>query len=186
MGRLTVKEVTLVQPYDSEWPCWYERVKAFLEPALADLPYRIEHVGSTAVPGMTAKPIIDTTVIVERPVFPLVRDRLATIGYAHQGDLGILDREAFKLADPKLEQSLPLHHLYVCISGAAALRDHLCFRDFMRAHPEWVDRLSKHKVALCEQFGNDRQSYIDGKVDMVREITALAVGCCMAKAEKDG
>lgn len=174
-------EVTLVQPYNTEWPCWFERMRAYLEPALADVPYTIEHVGSTAVPGMTAKPIIDIDVIVDRPVFPLVVDRLTTIGYIHQGDLGILDRESFMLTDPQLIQSLPYHHFYVCITGAAALRDHLLYRDFMRTHPEWVEKLSKHKVELCKQFNDDRQSYIDGKAEMVREITALARACCMTK-----
>lgn len=178
-----MNEVTLVQPYNAEWPDWFERVKAFLEPALTDVPHTIEHVGSTAVPGMTAKPVIDIDVIVDRSVLPLAIDRLATIGYAHLGDLGILDREAFKLTDPELEQSLPPHHFYVCITDAAALRDHLCFRDFMRNHPEWVEKLSKHKVELCKQFNNDRQSYIDGKSDMVREITALAIEYIVAKPE---
>lgn len=180
-----VNEVTLVQPYNADWPYWFERVKAFVEPALAGVPHAIEHVGSTAVPGMTAKPIVDADVIVERSVFPLVKDRLATLGYLHQGDLGILDREAFVLADAQLKQSLPPHHLYVCITGAAALRDHLCFRDLLRAHPDWVERLSQHKEELCRQFDNDRQAYIDGKSDMVREITALAVECYGAVAGED-
>ncbi len=60
---------------------------------------------------MTAKPIIDIDAIVDRPVFPQVKDRLATIGHLHQGDLGILEREAFTLTDPQLKQSLPPHHL---------------------------------------------------------------------------
>ncbi|MEN6521130.1 MAG: GrpB family protein [Armatimonadota bacterium] len=73
--------VTLVQPYNDEWPHWFERVKAFVEPSLASVPYMIQHVGSTAVPGMTAKPIIDIDVIVDSDLFPTVRDCLATIGY---------------------------------------------------------------------------------------------------------
>lgn len=173
-----MNEVTLVEPYNPEWPYWFERMKAYVKPVLADVPYTIEHVGSTAVPGMTAKPIIDTNLIVDRSVLPLVINRLATIGYIHQGDFGILDREAFALADPQLQQSLPPHHLYVCITGAAALHDQLLFRNFMRAHPEWVERLSKHKVELCKQFNNDRQSYINGKAEMVLEITALGKECC--------
>ncbi|MCE5324170.1 GrpB family protein [bacterium] len=170
-----MSEVTLVQPYNTQWPYWFESVKAFVEPALAGVQYTIEHVGSTAVLGMTAKPIIDIDVIVERPVLSQVIDRLAAIGYTHLGDLGILDREAFTLQDQKLIESLPPHHFYVCIASAASLRDHICFRNFMRTHPEWVDRLSQHKLELCKQFDNDRQSYIDGKSDMVCEITTLAM-----------
>ncbi|MHB0935358.1 MAG: GrpB family protein [Armatimonadota bacterium] len=170
-----MKSVTLVQPYNPAWPAWFERMKAFLEPVLVDAPCRIEHVGSTAIPGMTAKPIIDILILVNRPVFPLVKDRLATLGYIHQGDLGIADREAFDLADRHAKESLPYHHLYVAIDGTAAPREQLCFRNFLRAHPEWVERLSQHKVQLCEAYDNDRQSYINGKAAMVREITALAL-----------
>jgi len=170
-----MKNITLVQPYNPEWPSWFERMKAFLEPTLTGVPYRMEHVGSTAVPGMTAKPIIDILIIVGRPVFPLVKDRLTTLGYLHQGDLGITDREAFDLADQVTKGSLPYHHLYVAIEGTTAPREQLCFRNFLRAHPEWVERLSQHKVRLCELYDNDRQSYINGKSAMVREITALAL-----------
>ena len=168
-------ESPLVKAYNPDWPSWFASIKAFVESALVEVPYLIEHVGSTAIPGMTAKPIIDIDLIVDRPVFPLVKDRLAVIGYFHQGDLGIPEREAFKLTDQRVIQSLPPHHLYICIAGAAALRDHLCFRDFMRAHRAWVQRLSRHKERLCAQHDNDRQAYMDGKSDMVREITALAL-----------
>jgi len=166
--------VTLVQPYNPEWPAWFTQMQAFVAPALTDVVHTMEHVGSTAIPGMTAKPIIDIDIIVERTVCPLVIERLATLCYFHRGDLGIPEREAFALADPQVKASLPPHHLYVCITGAAALRDHLCFRDFMRAHPQWVERLSRHKEELCRVHDNDLQAYIDGKAAMVREITVLA------------
>ncbi len=168
-------KATLVQPYNSEWPYCFEEMKLFLTPALTGITHNIEHIGSTAVLGMIAKPIIDIDIIIERPLFLLVKERLEEIGYIHLGDKGISDREAFKLEDPQITQSLPPHHLYVCIIGAIALRDHLCFRNFMRKHPEWVDKLSKHKIHLCELHNNDRQSYIDGKSDIVRKITALAI-----------
>ena len=167
----------LVKSYDPKWPECYESLRARLEPALADVPHRIEHVGSTAVPGMTAKPIIDLDIILNRCVLQLAKERLAAIGYLHQGDLGITDREAFDLADEGLRGTLPPHHLYVCIAGSAALHDHLSFRDFMRKTPEWVQRLSRQKVLLCEQSGNDRRAYMEGKAEMVREITVLARAC---------
>jgi GrpB-like predicted nucleotidyltransferase (UPF0157 family) len=167
--------VTLVQPYNPHWPSWFAKLQAFMESALGAIPLQIEHVGSTAIPGMTAKPIIDIDIIIDQSEFPRIKDRLAVIGYVHQGDLGIPEREAFDLVDPHVKQMLPPHHLYVCITGAAALRDHRGFRDYLRQHPEWVERLSAHKVQLCQQFDNDRQAYIEGKAAMVREITALAV-----------
>jgi len=167
----------LVKEYDPKWPEWFETLRARIEPALAGVPHRIEHIGSTAVPGLTAKPIIDLDIILNRSVLPPAKERLAAIGYAHQGDLGVPDREAFNLPDEELKRILPPHHLYVCIAGAAALHDHLSFRDFMRKSPEWVQRLSSHKVRLCEQGRDDRQVYMDGKAEMVREISVLAIMC---------
>ena len=166
--------VTLVSPYNQAWPEWFERLKARIEPFLNGVPHTIGHVGSTAIPDMVAKPIIDMDVVIERKDFQEVRQRLAQLGYAHQEDNGIPDREAFDLADEEARQSLPSHHLYVCIRGAPELRKHFVFRDFMRRHPEWVQRLSDYKVSLCEQHGNDRQTYIDGKAEMVQQITELA------------
>jgi GrpB-like predicted nucleotidyltransferase (UPF0157 family) len=124
---------------------------------------------------MTAKPIIDIDIVVERADFEKTKALLARLGYVHQGDKGIPDREAFDLSDVSAKQSLPPHHLYVCTKGAPELQKHLLFRDFLRKHPEWVQRLSEHKVALCERYGNDRQAYMDGKAEMVRQITELAV-----------
>ncbi len=165
----------LVREYDPEWPKWFKIIRAHLEPALSGLPCRIEHVGSTSIPGMTAKPIIDLVIIVERSLFLSVRDRLAAIGYRHEGDGGIQDREAFDLNGERKEIGLPPHHLYVCIVGADALQEHLAFRDFMRQHPEWIARLSDHKRALCAQYDNDRQAYMLGKAEMVKLITDLAI-----------
>jgi GrpB-like predicted nucleotidyltransferase (UPF0157 family) len=60
------------------------------------------------------------------------------------------------------------------MKGAPELHKHLLFRDFMRRHPEWVRKLSEHKIALCERHRSDRQAYMDGKAEMVRQITELA------------
>lgn len=167
--------VTLVTPYNPDWPAQFDALAARYRSALADLPHKIEHVGSTSVPGMTAKPVIDVDIVIARADFAGVRGRLAGLGYWHQGDKGLPDREAFDLSEPQLKRSLPAHHLYVCIAGTPELAKHIVFRDFMRRHPEWVQRLSAHKVELCLRHANDRQSYIDGKAAMVQQITALAM-----------
>ena len=166
--------VPLVTEYDPKWPAWFESIQTRLELALTAIDHRVEHVGSTAVPGMIAKPIIDLDLVVERQDFSRTKERLAAIGYVHQGDLGILDREAFDVVDAQLKKILPPHHLYVCVADADALFDRLAFRDFLRKSPEWVRRLSLHKRQLCEQGRNDRKKYMDGKAAMVREITGLA------------
>ena len=102
----------LVLPYDEEWKREFEKIKREIEAATDGLILGIEHVGSTSVEGMSAKPYIDLDVIIEDyAVFDEVKERLAEIGYIHEGDLGIKDREAFKYTD---KTHLMAHHLYVC------------------------------------------------------------------------
>ena len=99
----------IVVPYDAAWKDAFEAIKAEIEAAVGDLILGIEHVGSTAVEGLSAKPCIDIDVIVEEAPMPkAVALRLSEIGYEHEGDLGIKGREAFRYSDkPHLQK----HHL---------------------------------------------------------------------------
>jgi GrpB-like predicted nucleotidyltransferase (UPF0157 family) len=91
-----VNRTVVVVDYDEEWPRRSEKLRALIWPVVSDVAIRIEHVGSTAVLGLAAKPIIDMTIVVGgRSDVPLTIKRLATIGYRHRGNLGIEDREAF-------------------------------------------------------------------------------------------
>jgi GrpB-like predicted nucleotidyltransferase (UPF0157 family) len=128
-------EITLVEEYNPEWPDWFEQLKNRLESCLGGVPHTIEHVGSTSVPGMTAKPIIDITILVEAGGFPAVKERLISTGYYHEGDKGLPGREAFDISDTDLKASLPAHHLYVCEKGNQELIKHLAYREFMKKHP---------------------------------------------------
>ena len=102
----------IVVPYDATWKSAFEDIKTELESAIGDLAVGIEHVGSTSVEGMSAKPCIDIDVIIrDYSVFDVVVKRLETIGYIHEGNLGIKDREAFQYSD---KAHLKKHHLYVC------------------------------------------------------------------------
>jgi len=168
--------VTLVQPYNPDWLQWFEQVKEFVVAALEGIPHTIEHVGSTAVPGMTAKPIIDLIIVTEPGAFGAIKERLQSLAYIDRGDLGITGREAFGLTDAEAKSRLPAHHVYVCEQGAAELRKEVAFRDFLRRQPEWLAMLSALKRSLCEQHANDRQAYMDGKADLVLRITKLALG----------
>ena len=94
---------------------------------------------------MVAKPVIDIGIVIDPGALPAVIDRLAVMGYVHRGDLGIMGREVFGLSETDLKCSMPLHHLYVCGRENKALQEHLAFRDFMRQHPEWCQKLSDLK-----------------------------------------
>ena len=165
----------LVTDYNPDWPAWFERIRDLIARKLGPTFLAIEHVGSTAVPGMVAKPIIDLDVVIEPDLFETVKRLLGEFGYRHEGDLGIPEREAFKLDGPGPAAALPPHHLYVCPRHSAELARHRAFRALLRAHREWAERLSELKRSLVTQYGDDREAYMAGKDALVRKITALAV-----------
>lgn len=90
------KRTVVVEDYDPAWPRDFELLRQRIWPVLGDFALGIEHVGSTSVPGLAAKPIIDMTIVVaSRDEVPMAIERLASLGYVHKGNLGIDDREAF-------------------------------------------------------------------------------------------
>ena len=156
-----------VVPYDDAWASAFTEIKNELENAVGDLIVGIEHVGSTSVEGLSAKPIIDIDIIIkDYSVFDAVVDRLNIIGYIHEGNLGINDREAFKYADkPHLQK----HHLYVCPQHSKELHRHIIFRDFLRANPEAVKRYGAIKEKAAQLFPNDIEKYIEYKSTCIEE-----------------
>jgi len=122
--------VLTIQDYDPSWPQRFETLCAGIAAALGEMVSVIEHVGSTAVPGLAAKPIIDIDVVLRSATdLPQVIARLASLGYEHQGNLGIPGREAFRMPP----RDWP-HHLYVCPPDSQEYRRHLSFRDHLRRH----------------------------------------------------
>src|SRR5690348_11547029 len=122
----------VIEDYDPRWPRRFETIRIRIAAALGPLAAAIEHVGSTAVPGLAAKPIIDIDVLLRSEGdLPLAIERLQTLGYEHQGDLGIAGREAFRA--PVADVS---HHLYLCPPGSRAYLEHLAFRDHLRTHSD--------------------------------------------------
>jgi GrpB-like predicted nucleotidyltransferase (UPF0157 family) len=167
--------VTLVEKYNPEWPKWFEAVKAFLGEKIAQTCIHIEHVGSTAIPGMTAKPIIDLIIVIEPGQREEMKSLLEKRGYYHEGDKGIPGREAFELIIEKSKKSLPEHHLYVCPEGNQSLKEQIAFRDYLKTHKDERERLSALKKQLSDKFNNDKYYYMDGKDALVKEITEKAL-----------
>lgn len=153
----------VVVDYDPTWPEVFERLRALVWKAVQDFALGIEHVGSTSVPGLAAKPIIDMDVVVATEAdVALGIERLAVLGYAHRGNLGIEGREAFQQP-----AHLPPHHLYVCLQNSASLRNHLALRDYLRAHPEAIQGYSALKKRLAKEHTYNIDAYIEGKSDMI-------------------
>ena len=158
----------IVMPYDKSWKKAFENIKIELSEVLENLAMRIEHVGSTSVEGLSAKPIIDIDVVIENSlVFESVVEALGKIGYQHEGDLGIPGREAFKY-DGK--EHLMKHHLYVCPKDSAELKRHLAFRDYLRSHPEAVSEYSHVKEEGAKLYPDNMDKYMEYKSPVIQKI----------------
>ena len=152
------RKKVIVLPYDPAWKDAFEAIKGEIEAALGDLILGVEHVGSTSVEGLSAKPCIDVDVVIQDySVFAEVVRRLEAIGYSHEGDLGIRDREAFRYSD---KPHLLNHHLYVCPRDSRELHRHLTFRDFLRSHPEAAKQYGQVKERAAQLFPEDMDQYI--------------------------
>ena len=160
----------VVLPYDEQWERAFLTIKAELADALGQMIIGIEHVGSTSVPGLSAKPIIDIDVVMkDRTVWEDVLSALREIGYQHEGDLGIAGREAFKY-DGK--EHLQKHHLYVCPEDSPELKRHIAFRDHLRDHPDAVREYSHIKEEGARRFPDDIERYIEYKTPFIEKIYA--------------
>ena len=158
----------IVVPYDEQWKQEFEKIKAELSRVLDDCVIAIEHVGSTSVEGLAAKPVIDIDVIIkDYNVFETVKERLAQTGYTHEGDLGIKERHAFKYDE---KPHLMKHHLYICPEYSEELKRHIAFRDYLRVHPEDRDWYGAVKLIAAERYPEDINSYMIAKSPCATEI----------------
>lgn len=162
----TAKVVVL--PYDRTWKANFEAIKNEIQTAIGDLIIGIEHVGSTAVEGLSAKPCIDIDVVIkDYSVFETLVNKLEAIGYIHEGDLGIKDREAFKYSN---KPHLQAHHLYVCPQYSDELHRHITFRNFLRNNIEAVKRYSLIKETAAQRYPNDIDKYMECKSPCIEEL----------------
>jgi GrpB-like predicted nucleotidyltransferase (UPF0157 family) len=169
---LAVTRDIVVADYDPVWPEWFDRVHAYVWPAVADIALRIDHVGSTAVPGLAAKPVIDMDIVVaaEEQVRPVI-ERLGTVGYRWRGDLGVTGREAFHL---DRELGLPPHHLYLVVEDNRAHLDHWLLRDLLREDADARRRYAALKRENAAMAGDDIDVYVARKAAFVAELLTVA------------
>ena len=155
-----------ISNYDSQWPYLFSCIEHELREQLGALVLAIEHVGSTAVPGLAAKPIIDIEVVIASAYqFPTVKERLERFGYIHRGPCGVPDREVFRCVI-----DLPFHHLYVSEMDARPLNEHLCLSNALRQNPELASEYAALKRALADQYRHDRDAYTEAKTGFIRSV----------------
>jgi GrpB-like predicted nucleotidyltransferase (UPF0157 family) len=172
MGELGLESGRVrVVPYSTAWPALYATEMACLASALevAGVRLALEHTGSTSVPGLGAKPIIDILAGLEHE-----DDRAAAIsaiqraGYVHRGEQEIPGRDFFRRGDPRQ------YHVHLTRVGSTFWRDHLAFRDWLRTHPDVAAAYMALKMQLARQYPTDREAYIRGKTEFVESVLHAA------------
>ena len=159
-------------PPDPRWTTAFAAARDRLVAAADPLPLALEHVGSTAVPGLPSKPILDLL-----GGHPPGADPLAYVaafeaaGFTHRGEYGIPGRHYFVRDDAAGRRT---HHLHLVAEGGALWRAHLAFRDYLRQHPARVAEYAALKCALAARFPADRAAYTEGKAAFIAETLRLA------------
>ena len=154
-----------VVDWSPRWAEQFDEVAAELRTALAGVASaRVEHVGSTAVPGLAAKPVLDVDVIIEAEDVPGAIAALESVGHVHRGDLGVTGREAFHAPDE------PRRNVYVCTAGSASVRNHLAVRDVLRSRDDLRQAYAAVKRALAADPGMDVDTYLAGKSAVLQQV----------------
>lgn len=153
----------LIKKYDSDWPLQFEKLKAIFLSVLQSSRVEIEHIGSTSVPALAAKDIIDIDLIYyEQKDFEIIKQALITLDYYHNGDQGIAGREVFKRHSDEIRHEILdniRHHLYVCHYTSNELKRHLLFRDQLRNSEQARVAYQMIKFEIARQVNNDRKAY---------------------------
>lgn len=161
------KEIKVV-PYNPEWKTEFEKIKTMINSYIGDLILTVEHVGSTSIEGLSAKPIIDLDVVIDSyDILPSIIDRLAIKGFEYEGNLGTEGREAFNRT---VDDGCMKYHLYVCPKDGKGYLEHIAFRDYLRANGTARKEYEKLKLMLARTYRYDIDNYSDKKTEFVREI----------------
>ena len=171
-GALGLESGTVrIAPYDATWPTLYAAEAARLESVLEarGLSLALEHTGSTAVPGLPAKPVLDILGgLRDDADRPAAIEALVAAGYNHRGEQGIPGRDFFRRGNPRQ------YHLHLTRLGSEFWTEHRLFRDYLRTHSEARDAYAALKAELAERFPFDREQYIEGKTEFVLRTLAKA------------
>ena len=157
----------VVEKWNPKWKDEFERIVDSLGEDVIYNSIKIEHVGSTSVEGLSAKPIIDLDIVIENDKFEIIKRLLNDKGYKHEGDLGIEGREAFSYSG---KEELMTHHLYVCTKDSEELFKHITFRDFLKNNPALASEYSKVKEKAAVLYPDDIDKYIEFKSEIIEKI----------------
>ena len=156
-----------VVTYDPLWPTLFETDRELILSAIGDVILNIEHVGSTAVHGLAAKPVVDIMVGVRSlELSDGSISAMAAIGYEFMGDGNVAGRLYFRKGAPRS------HQVHMTILSSDFWNDHILFRDLLRAHPGTARKYGHLKRTLAKTFRNDRIAYTDAKSEFIQSTLA--------------
>ena len=165
---MSVEPVHIV-PYDRCWPELFELERARVEAAVGEWVEAIEHIGSTAVPGLDAKPVVDLLVGVRGFQDGVRCARLLEgLGYEYRGEAGVTGRLFLRTDSPRA------CHLNLAVVGGEFWKSHLLFRDYLRMQPETASEYARLKHELAARFRHDREAYTEAKTSFVEAVVKRA------------
>lgn len=169
----------LLMPYQAEWATQFQDLKAVLTEHLNNVPCTIIHVGSTSIPGMIAKPVLDIDIVIDTDErLDEISLLLTALGYEARGDQGIPDRYAFKQANNYVPRygddkvSWMQHHLYVCLSSSLAYKNHILFSNALKNNAQLADAYKALKLSLAKDKKLSPIQYCQQKTDFILGVLA--------------
>jgi GrpB-like predicted nucleotidyltransferase (UPF0157 family) len=161
-----------VVPYSEEWPVLFERERAALQAAAGDVAASIEHIGSTAVPGLSAKPTIDILLVVDSTEDFLKRlSQIEALGYDYRAHNTFVGSDTHLFLRKK-SNGKRTHHLHVLRSDSPEIDDYRLFRDTLRNNPALAEEYERLKLVLAAKYATDRERYVIEKSNWVDEVLA--------------
>ena len=165
-------EVIVLAPHRATWAAAFESEASAIQDALSDLPLELHHIGSTAIPDIVAKPVIDMLGVVPAvEALDARAHRLAALGYEALGEYGIPERRYFR---KNAADGARTHQLHAFATGSPEVQRHLNFRDYLRVFPAEAAAYSALKLGLAERYGSDMRAYSDGKTEFIRAVDRRA------------
>ena len=163
------KGVVELSPHNEVWHQIFDDERTRLQSAIGEFVVAIEHIGSTSICGISAKPILDIAIAISNPanggngVGPL-----EILGYEYRGENGIAGRFYFVKGTPRT------HHLHMLLANSEEWRNHLLFRNYLRQNPAAAAEYHQLKKELLQKYQNDRDSYLNGKADFIQRVLKIA------------
>ena len=164
-----------IAEYDPKWVMLYRNEKGKIQAAIGHVAGAVEHIGSTAVPGLGAKPIIDIMVAIRLlSEADKCLEPLRSIGYEYQPqhEVSMPERRFFSKGEPPIEQH---YHLHMVEKRSEFWKQHLAFRDYLRTHPEKARQYYELKKKLASAYGSDREGYTEAKTQFIESVVNEAM-----------